>query len=134
MGNEKAFFLQMDCEPCSGNVRKCTAQCTGEDLRDEFEGKASVHQDSGLSPQHHALCFVTVNWKVQSVCLYKEIGDALDRCNCRGLKLMVQAMKVIERIAYSLVKQVMTIDWGTLGEFLCRWHCHYCILRGRICS
>ena len=44
-----------------------------------------------------------------------------------------QAMKVIEKIAYSLVKQVMTIDWGTLGGPLCRWHCHYCILYGRIC-
>ena len=37
-------------------------------------------------------------------------------------------MKVIERLA----RQVMTIDWGTLGGPLCRWHCHYIILRGRI--
>ena len=61
------------------------------------------------------------------------MDDALDRGNYRGLKLTEQAMKVIERIAYSLVKQVMTIDWGTLGGPLCRWHCHYCILYGRIC-
>ena len=45
----------------------------------------------------------------------------------------MQAMKVIEGIAYSLVRQVMTIDWDTLGGLLCRWHCHYCILHGRIC-
>ena len=43
------------------------------------------------------------------------MGDALDRGNCRGLKLTVHVMKVIERIAYSLVRQVMTIQWGTLG-------------------
>ena len=38
------------------------------------------------------------------------MDDALDRGNYRGLKLM-QAMKVIERIAYNLVRQLMTIDW-----------------------
>ena len=65
--------------------------------------------------------------RVPSVCLYKEMDDALDQANYRGLKLTKQAMKVIERIAYSLVRQVMTIDWGTLGRPLCRWHCHYSI-------
>ena len=40
--------------------------------------------------------------------------------NYRGLKLTEQAMKVIERIAYSLIRQVMTIDWSTLGGPLCR--------------
>ena len=48
-----------------------------------------------------------------SVCLYKEKGDALDRGNYRGLELTEQAMKVIERIAYSLM--VVTINWSTLG-------------------
>ena len=33
---------------------ECTAQCTGEGLSDEFEGKVGVHQGSGLSPQHRA--------------------------------------------------------------------------------
>ena len=51
--------------------------------------------------------------KVPAVCLYKEMDDALDQANYRGLKLIEQAMTVIERIAYSLVRQVMTIDWGT---------------------
>ena len=38
-------------------------------------------------------------------------------------------MKVIEStcIAYSVVRQVMTIDWGTFGGPLCRLQCHYCI-------
>ena len=38
------------------------------------------------------------------------MDDALDRGNYRALKLM-QAMKVIERIAYSRVRQLVTIDW-----------------------
>ena len=50
-----------------------------------------------------------------SVCLYKEKGDALDRGNYRGLELTGQAMNVIERIAYSLIRQVVTINWSTLG-------------------
>ena len=62
-------------------------------------------------------------WEGSTVCLYKEMDDALDQAIYRGLKLPEQAMKVIE---------VMTIDWGTLGGPLCRWHCHYCILHGRI--
>ena len=50
-----------------------------------------------------------------SVCLYKEKGDALDRGNYRGLKLTEQALKVIERIVYSLIRQASTINWSTLG-------------------
>ena len=73
----------------------------------------------------------SVDGKVLALCLYKEMDDALDQANYRGLQLTEQAMKVIEGIAYSLVRQVMTIDWGTLGGPLCRWHCHYCILHGR---
>ena len=42
--------------------------------------------------------------------VHKEKGDALDRSNYRGLKLTEQAMKVIERIAYSLIRQVVTIN------------------------
>ena len=69
---------------------------------------------------HRAWCFLKVDGKVPTGCLYKEMYDALDQANYRGLTLTEQAMKVIERIAYSLVRQVMTIDWGTLGEPLCR--------------
>ena len=63
-----------------------------------------------------ALCFLKVDGKVPTVCLYKEMDDALDQANYRGLKLTEQAMKVIERIAYCLVRQVMTIDWGTFMQ------------------
>ena len=55
-----------------------------------------------------------MDWKVPAVCHYKEMDDALDQANYRGLKLTEQAMKVIERIAYSLVRQVITIDLGDL--------------------
>ena len=54
--------------------------------------------------------------KVPAVCHYKEMDDALDQAHYRGLKLTEQAMKVIERIAYSLVRQVITIDWGTFMQ------------------
>ena len=50
-----------------------------------------------------------------SVNLYKKKGDALDRGNYRGLKLTEQAMKEIERIAWSLIGQVVTIKCSTLG-------------------
>ena len=40
---------------------------------------------------------------------YKGKGDALDRGNYRRLKLIEQIMKVIERIANSLIRQVVTI-------------------------
>ena len=42
-------------------------------------------------------------------------GDVQDRDNYRGLELTEQAMKVIVRIAYSLIRQVVTINWSTLG-------------------
>ena len=42
------------------------------------------------------------------VCIYK--GKALDRGNYRGLKLIKQAMKILERIADGLIRQVVSID------------------------
>ena len=55
-------------------------------------------------------------WELALACK----GDALDRGNYRGLKLTEQSMKVIERIAYSLIIQVVTINWSTFGKPLCR--------------
>ena len=49
------------------------------------------------------------------MCLYKGKSNALDRGNCRGLKMIVQAMKVIERIADSLVRQIVAIDESQFG-------------------
>ena len=56
-----------------------------------------------------------LTWNRLSVCLYNKKGDTLDRDNYRGLKLTEQTIKVIERIAYRLVRQVVTINWSTLG-------------------
>ena len=42
-------------------------------------------------------------------------GYALDRGPFRGLKLTEQAIKVTERIAYSLIRQVVTIDESQFG-------------------
>lgn len=59
---------------------------------------------------------VPADWEQRFiVCLYKGKGDALDRGNYRGLKLTEQAMKVIERIADSLIRQVVAIDESQFG-------------------
>ena len=44
------------------------------------------------------------------VCLYKGKGDALERGNCRSLKLTEQVMKVLERIADGLIRQLVSIN------------------------
>ena len=49
------------------------------------------------------------------VCLYKGKGDALDRGNYRGLRLTEQAMKMLERIADGLIRQVVSIDASHLA-------------------
>ena len=56
------------------------------------------------------------------VCLYKGNGDALDRCNYRGLKLTEQAMKILERIVdgLGLIRQVVSIDDSQFGFVLGR--------------
>ena len=59
---------------------------------------------------------VPIDWeKSFIVCLYKGKGDALDRGNYRGLKLIKQVMKVTERIADILIRQVVTIDESEFG-------------------
>ena len=59
---------------------------------------------------------VPADWeKSFIICLYKGKGEALDRGNYRGLKLTEQAMKVIERIVDSLIRQKVTIDESQFG-------------------
>ena len=55
------------------------------------------------------------------VCFYKGKSDALDLGIYRGLKLTEQAMKVIGRIADSLIRQVVTIDEPSLGSSQVDW-------------
>ena len=47
--------------------------------------------------------------------LYKGKGDALERGNYRGLKLLDQAMKVIERIVEKLIRDIVNIDEMQFG-------------------
>ena len=49
------------------------------------------------------------------VCLYKGMGDALDRGNYQGLKLTEQAMKILERIVDALIRKVESIDDSQFG-------------------
>ena len=49
------------------------------------------------------------------VCLYKGKDDALDRGNYGGLKLIEQAMKILERIVDGLIRQVVSIDDSQFG-------------------
>ena len=49
------------------------------------------------------------------VCFYKGKGDALDKCNYRGLKLTEQTMKILERIVDGLIRQVVSIEDSQFG-------------------
>ena len=44
------------------------------------------------------------------VSLYKGKGDALSRDNYRGLKLLDQVMKIIERVLYSVIRSQIDIS------------------------
>ena len=56
---------------------------------------------------------VPSNWEQSFiVCLYKGIGDVLDRGNYHGLK---QVMKVLERIVDHLIRQLVSIDDSQFG-------------------
>ena len=59
---------------------------------------------------------VPSNWEQNFiVCLYKGKGDALDRGNYHGLKLIEQVMKVLERIVDGLIRQVVSTDDSQFG-------------------
>ena len=49
------------------------------------------------------------------VSLYKGKGEALDRGNYRGLKLLDQAMKVLERVMDNLIRERVSIDEMQFG-------------------
>ena len=49
------------------------------------------------------------------VCLYKGKGDALERDNCRGLKLTEQVMKILERTVDGLIRQLVPVDDSQFG-------------------
>ena len=49
------------------------------------------------------------------VCLYKGKGDALDRGNYQGLNLTEQVMKVLEHIADSVIRSMVSINDSQFG-------------------
>ena len=56
------------------------------------------------------------DWKLpNTVSLYKGKGDALSKDNYRGLKMMGQVMKVIERVPYSVIRSQVEINSLQLG-------------------
>ena len=53
---------------------------------------------------------IPTDWQESFVNLYKGKGDALNRGNYRGLKLIEQVMKVLERVVEGLIRQRVEID------------------------
>ena len=55
--------------------------------------------------------FIPTDWKESfTVNLYKGKGDALNRGNYRGLKLIEQVMNVVERVVEGLIRQRVELD------------------------
>ena len=51
-------------------------------------------------------CVIPTYWEISSIVnCYKGKGDALERSNYRGLKLLDQVMKVVERVVERLVRE-----------------------------
>ena len=54
---------------------------------------------------------IPIDWQESYIVnLYKGKGDALNRGNYRGLKLIEQTMKVLERVVEGLIRQRVEID------------------------
>ena len=51
-------------------------------------------------------CVIPTDWEISSIVnCYKGKGDALERSNYRGLKILDQVMKVVERVVERLVRE-----------------------------
>ena len=73
--------------------------------------------ESGAIEVHHLIEDIITEGRIPTdwqesyiVNLYKGKGDALNRGNYRGLKLIDQVMKVLERVVESLIRQRVEID------------------------
>ena len=72
--------------------------------------------DMGASMIRDLTAAIIPDWeKSFIVCLYKGMGDALERGNYRGLKLTEQVMKILERIVDGLIRQLVSIDDSQFG-------------------
>ena len=78
--------------------------------------------DTGATMIHHLATVIICDGKVPTdweqsfiVSPYKGRGDALHRGNYPGLKLTEQAVKILERIVYDLIRQVVSIYDSQFG-------------------
>ena len=104
------------------NLRSCFR--VGKGLSDEVKVKVSVHQGPVLSP---LLFIIVLDDLLREMGMFQLTGSRASLSAFTRERVMlwteatieVQQMKVIERVAYSLSRQVVTIKWSTFGEPLC---------------
>ena len=84
-----------------------TIRAAGDTCATMIRGLAFVIIGDGKVPVDCEQSFIA--------CLYKGKCGSLDRGNYRGLKLTEQAMKVIDRIADSLMRHVVSIGESQFG-------------------
>ena len=74
-------------------------------------GKETIKSITNLANRIIREGRLSSNWKLlHIVSLYKSKGDALSRDNYRGLKLLDQEMKIIERVLDSVIRSQVDID------------------------
>ena len=61
------------------------------------------------------LVTVLVNAIISSINFYKDKGEALERGNYRGLKLLDQVMKALERVLEKKICEMVSIDEMQFG-------------------
>ena len=74
-------------------------------------GEAGVAEVRDLIEDIISEGYIPIDWQESYIVnLYKGKGDALNRGNYRGLKLIEQTMKVLERVVEGLIRQRVEID------------------------
>ena len=74
-------------------------------------GKAGAEEVRDLVENIISEGCIPTDWQESFIVnLYKGKGDALNRGNYRGLKLIEQVMKVLERVVEGLIRQRVEID------------------------
>ena len=83
-------------------------------------GEAGAEEVRDLVENIIEMCIPT-DWQESFIVnLYKGKGDALNRGNYRGLKLIEQVMKMLERVVEGLIRQRVEIDELQCGFMSCR--------------
>ena len=103
---KKAIFLRCEAPGPSGIVVEMI-QAAGDTGASMIRDLAAVIIRDGKVP---------FDWKQRFiVCLYKGKEDAIDRGNYCSLKLTEEVMKVLERIVYGLIRQLVSIGDSQFG-------------------